>query len=220
MPLFNIFKNKRQTQNNSFAKIKPKIIADIHEKDSLIIPELIELGAEVEIKPLEVSDYIINNIAIERKTIADFASSMISKRLIQQLENMLQYEKRILIIEGKIEDARINPKAIIGMMLSIELDKKIPIIQTKNTQDTANYLFILAKQQLKGVQESTLHSRKPKSKQEQVQYIIESFPDIGPKNAKILIQKFKTIKDIINASPEELEAEIGKKADSIINLRD
>jgi len=221
MALFNIFKSRKHAEKNEKEKQKPKIICDIHEKNSMILANLSEnKDIELEIKNLEVGDYLADDTIVERKTIRDFTSSIISKRLIQQLENMLQYEKRILIIEGDIKDSMINENAIRGMMLSIEIDRKIPIIQTKDENETTKFLILLAKRQLKPAAEMTFHSRKPETKTEQIQYIIESFPNIGPKNAKALLKKFKTIKDIINAPEEELRAEIGKKADSIISLRD
>ena len=62
---------------------KPKIIADIREKNSLVIAELIHLGADVELKHLNLADYIISqDIAIERKTINDFVSIAISWLMI------------------------------------------------------------------------------------------------------------------------------------------
>jgi ERCC4-type nuclease len=51
------------------------------------------------------------------------------------------------------------------------------------------------------------------NKKEQLQYILEGFPGIGPKTAKKLLKKYKTIKKIILASQENLRKDIGKKAD-------
>ena len=65
--------------NNKAKKPKPKIIADYREKNSLVISELINLGVDVEIRELKVADYIVKDVAIERKTINDFVSSMINK---------------------------------------------------------------------------------------------------------------------------------------------
>ena len=66
---------------------------------------------EVEIKNLPVADFLINNIAIERKTVSDFISSMLNRRLLTQLEEINQYEKKLLIIEG-IDDKTINIKEL------------------------------------------------------------------------------------------------------------
>jgi len=215
MPFHNIFSKKPERKAKVEAK---KIIVDIHEKNSLVLANLIELGAETEIKHLEIGDYIIENTIIERKTMQDFVSSMLSRRLLEQLKNMQQHDSRLLIIEGKKKiEGNIHPNAIKGMILSISLDFKIPVISTENERETAEYLFLLAKQQAKQKTEISLHSRIPKTEKEQKKYIIESFQGIGPATAEKLLKKFGTIKNIINSSAEELEKEIGKKAD-IFNI--
>jgi Fanconi anemia group M protein len=139
---------------------------------------------------------------------------------------MQKYNSRILILEGKdfefleAQESKLNPNAIRGMILSISLDFNTNVIFTKDSEETSKYLILLAKKLLRPKTEFTLHSRKPQTISEQKQYIIESFPGIGPKNAKVLLKEFKSIKDIINASQEELEKLIGKKAESVIKLRD
>src|SRR3989344_7203649 len=100
MPLLDIFSKPRKQEK---AEEKLKIIADNHEKNSLVISELISSGVEVEFKHLLVADFLVQNTVIERKTISDFISSMISKRLSRQLEELQQYSNKLLIIEG-IED--------------------------------------------------------------------------------------------------------------------
>ena len=208
----NIFLNKRTKKS-----IKPKIIADIHEKNSLVISELIERGAEVGIKHLKVADYLVKNTAVERKTIQDFLGSIINKRLIRQLKEIRQYPNYLLIIEGideqelYHENSRIHPNAIRGFLLDIILKYKVPIIFTKDYEDTASFLMILAKKQKREL--SIRATKKVLTKKETLQYILEGFPGIGPKTAKKLLKKYKTIKEIINTPLDELKAEIGKKAE-------
>ncbi len=217
MTFYNPFKKTIKKKSN---KPQPTIIADIHEKNSLVISELHSSNQiNLEIKPLKIADYIIGKTAIERKTTNDFVSSMINKRLIQQLNQMQKYKQAILIIEGKQEDlfnnrANIHPNAIRGFMLSIINNHQIPIIQTQNSEDTSAYLITLAKQQLKPNQSITLHSRIPKTLKEQKQYILESFPNIGPKKAELLIQKFKTLSQIFNTSEDQLQEILKKQSQS------
>jgi ERCC4-type nuclease len=201
-----IFSNR---SNKEKIKDLPVIIVDIHEKNSLIISELISSKeVKVDIKSLEIADYLIKDIAIERKTITDFVSSMINKRLFEQLKNLNVYERKLLIIEGlknkELERISINPHAIKGMILSILTDYNIPIIFTLNEKETADYLIILSKQKEKEKTESNLHSRIPKTLNEQKIYILEAFPSIGPKTAKNLLDKFRSLSLIFNASEEEL----------------
>ncbi len=210
--IFDIFsKTKKQRKENSSSQ--QKIIADIHEKNSLVIPYLKELKAEVEIQSLKIGDYIVGNVIFERKTISDFISSIINKRLIQQLVELKRYKNKILILEGDIKEQNLgfNKNAVRGMILSIELEMNIPIIFTRDSEDTAKFLVILAKKQ-KNNKNLTLHSRKGLTKEETQKYIIESFPSIGPKTAEKLLKKLGTIKNVINTPVEDLEKIIGKKA--------
>lgn len=205
-------------RKKSKEKIKPKIIADIHEKNSLILAELIEKEKnkeiEVIIHALKIGDYLIGNTIIERKTIPDLISSMINKRLAEQLNQMKIYDKQLLIIEGNSEDFDDfnNPDAIKGFILSIINNYQTPIIFTRNAKDTANYLIILSKQQLKSKKEISLHSRIPKTLKEQKRYILEAFPGIGPITAKKLIKNFNNLNEIFNASEEKLEKILKKRA--------
>lgn len=204
-------------------KIKPKIIADIHEKDSLIFAELkSNPDIELEINSLEIGDFILGNTVIERKTSSDFISSMLSKRLVEQLINMQQYEKRILIIEGDLnnlyKNTRLNPNAVRGFILSIITNYETNIIFTTNYKDTANYLITLAKQQIKPKTKFSLHSRIPKTINEQKQYILEAFPNIGPKKAEALLKKFKTLSNVFNTSEEELNEILKNQSKSFRNI--
>ena len=218
--IHNIFKHKTRTK-----KPKPTqlIVADIHEKNSLVISELYKsTQVRLEIKSLKIADYIINDIAIERKTVQDLISSMINKRLIQQLTQMQSYKKSLLIIEGDLDEV-INEennisKALRGLLVSISTNYQTSIIRTQDYEDTAKYLITLAKQQIKPKTEISLHSRIPKTKKEQKSYILESFPNIGPTKAKQLLKKFKTIQQTINATEEELEEILKSKTKDFKDL--
>jgi len=204
-------------------KPKPKIIVDYREKNSLVISKLINLGIEIEFRELKVADYIVKDVAIERKTINDFVSSMINKRLFNQIQELQQYKNKLLLVEGIDEqelysddELGVNGNAIRGFLLSILLKYNIPIIFTKNYEDSAKFISVLSKKQTK---EMALKAKKRiLNKKEQLQFIIESFPGIGPVTAKKLLAKFKTIQNIINASEEELKETIGKKAEVINKL--
>ena len=158
-PLFNIFARPQPRKGGQVGTApKPKIIIDYREKNSLVISELVQLGFEVEFKELKVADYLVRDIAIERKTVSDFISSMINKRLLSQLEELQQYETKLLIIEGIDEQELyandeeidgIHPNAVRGFLLSILLKHKVPIIFTKDSQDTAKFISILARKKSK-----------------------------------------------------------------------
>jgi len=244
-PLLDIFSKSKRIRDEKPKFEKQKIIIDYREKNSLVASTLVELGFEIQFRELKVADYLVNNVAIERKTISDFVNSIINKRIIRQLQELQQYDNKLLIIEGideqelysddsdmqfhseaieeiaqqgqegkYIKENRrlsLHANAIRGFLLSVTLKHRIPIILTKNYEDTAKYLAVLARKKEK---ESSLNvTKKSLNKKERLQFILEGFPGIGPKTAKKLLEKFKTIKNISNASLEELTEVIGKKAE-------
>jgi len=213
--LHNIFSAKKQTIKKDLPK--PKIVIDYREKQSLVAAELVKIGFEIEFKELKVADYLVNDVAIERKTISDFISSMINKRLIKQLEELQQYKNKLLIIEG-IDEQEIYPEnnsvsqnSVRGFLLSILLKHQIPMLFTQNYKDTAQFIYRIA---MKKNQEMSIRANKKSlNKKEQMQFILEGFPGIGPKNAKKLLEKFSTLQNVFSAPQDELQKVIGKKAE-------
>jgi len=216
--IFNIFQTKEKRESKK-ELIKPKVIIDYREKNSLVASELVSLGFEIQFRELKVADYLINDVAIERKTISDFKSSMINKRLINQLNELQQYPNQILLIEGLDEqelysddsEIGISANAIRGFLLSILLNRKVPILFTKNYKDTAKFISVLAKRKPKEL--SLRVKKRVHNKKEQLQFILEGFPGIGPKTSKKLLENFKTIREIINLPKQELEKILGKKSE-------
>ena len=214
--LFNIFSKKTPKIKE---KLRPKIIIDSREKNSLVISEVISLGIDIEFKTLKVADYLVSGVAVERKTVSDFISSMISQRLLRQLQELQQYETRLLIVEGIDEQelytdseelTGMHPNSVRGFLLSILLEHKVPIIFTKNYTDTAHFLSVLAR---KKAREMPLNVKKRvRNKKEQMQVILEGFPGIGPKTSKKLLKEFKTIQNVVNAPEEDLKRILGKRA--------
>lgn len=205
---------------------KSRVIIDYRERGSSIYSRLVEMGIEIEIRELKVADYIVNDVAIERKTVQDFISSMLNKRLTNQLNSLQQYKNRILIIEGIDEqelyssdapNIGIHPNAIRGFLLSIILEHRTPIIFTKDSEDTATFISVLSKRKKREL--SLNVSKKNLNKKERMQFILEGFPGIGPKTAKKLLSHFRTLRELFAASLEELREIIGKKAE-VFNLVD
>lgn len=197
----------------------PKIFIDHRERSSEINKELIKRDIEIIEKQLVIADFVIKTknlngdiitVGVERKTINDFLNSIIDRRIISQLIGLKKhFDTPLLIIEGEeniYQVRNFHPNAIRGMMASIAIDFNIPILYTRNNKDTANLLAIIAKRLEKPRSlPSLLKKRKPLTLKQQQEFLIESLPGIGPTISKSLLNKFKTIKKIINATEEELK---------------
>jgi DNA excision repair protein ERCC-4 len=199
---------------------KKQIRIDFREKNSFVISELRSLNALCNVENLKVGDYIIEDLVIERKTYSDFLNSIINKRLIQQIESLKQYPQRLIIIEGheeEIKDRLFHKKAIRGFTLSLLLKHKIPLYFTKNSKETAELLVHLSEKKSNS-NNPLRENKKASTKKEQIQYILEGFPGIGSSTAKKLMKRFKTLKNVFNASEEEIKKEIGKKSEIFLDL--
>ncbi len=194
------------------AKDKVVILADTREQASSVVRELAEKGAMIKVKQLEIGDYVLSDdIIVERKTTEDFLQSMIDGRLFQQLVKMNEnYSMPLVIIEGNPDDLyslrNIHRNAILGAITSIALNYRTPILFTRDVKETAELLFVTAKrEQLSKEKDIRLRTgRKGLTLTESQQFVIESLPMVGPSMAKLLLKKFKSVKNIFNAPREEL----------------
>lgn len=197
---------ERPKKENDF----PVVYADSREGNSKVIRHLTEMEMDVKVQSMAVADYQVSDeVAIERKTAKDFVDSIIDKRLFKQARELSEeFKKPILILEGDdLYGGMVNANAIRGSIASIALDFGISIIPTRNAQDTAAMIKRIAIREQNGertpVQVRT--DKKPVSLLEQQLFIVESLPNIGPVNAKNLLEHFGSVANIINASEKELQ---------------
>ncbi len=188
------------------------VFADSREHGA-VIDYLFKNGINVKVGQLKAGDFIISeDIGIERKTTDDFVNSLIDKRLFEQAQKLKQaFIKPLYIIEGNFENIfsarNVDSKAILGALTSLILDWQVPILFSRNPEETAEIIANLAKREQidKKKLVSVRSGQKPKILTEQQQYFIEGLPNIGPSAARNLLKHFTTPKNIINASTEELK---------------
>ncbi len=193
------------------------IQADYRESPSGIPSLLVTKGIQVTVTPLKTGDYIINGrIAIERKTGEDFIQSLISERLFRQCAKLASSGYRpILLLEGSPFQTvhQIDRKAVKGALLSVIASWQIPVIYSKNKDDSTEQLVLLAKQDRR--QALLVKSSGYKSKRIKTQRMrfLQGLPGTGPVMASRLLNHFGSIEKIAQASLKELlEIEgIGKR---------
>lgn len=201
---------KDQRQLSEFHDKGIKVIVDHREVRSQVARELERLGVNIEVKTLEVGDYVISErIAIERKSAEDFVSSLLNNTLFEQISNISRsYQKPVLLIEGDglFSARQINPKSIHGALTSIGIDFGVSIFYTRDAEDSAILIQTLTnREQSDGQREIKPHGKKTAQLlSEQQEYIISAINEVGPKAAKNLLEYFGSVENVMKARYEEL----------------
>jgi len=187
-----------------------RIIVDHREYRSNVVRNLTYKGASVEPSQLDVGDYILSSrIGVERKKVDDFLESLIDGKLFKQIAQLRDaYSRPVLILEGEdlLTKRNINHNAIFGSLASITVDFGIPILNTKDSSETADLLKIIAQREQKEDKKSIAirGDKIQMSNRERQQFIIEGLPNVSAVIAKRLLSHFGSIKGISNASEKEL----------------
>ncbi|MEM4359313.1 MAG: ERCC4 domain-containing protein [Candidatus Bilamarchaeaceae archaeon] len=185
-----------------------RIVLD-HRESEEFVDLLTELGAHVEKAQLDVGDFVCSErVVVERKTCEDFETSVIDGRLFRQLENLVHnFPRPVVIVEGKEERSnRITREALMGAYSAIVSDYGLPLIFTRDTSETAEFIFFLAKHE----QRSKKHplrifaKRKSLTPSQSARAIVEMLPSVGPKLAKAILLHFGNIESFVKASENEL----------------
>ena len=205
----------------------PQITIDDRELVSRVAEYLSSAGAKIMLERLVTGDYRIGGrILVERKTTRDFVDTLTERDLLGQMRTMAtSCLKPVLIIEGKdlYGQRDIHQNAIRGVLAAISVNFGVSIFFTDNPQETAEFLMVLARREA----DNGSNERGPALKSiyqgnaEAQEAVISSFPDIGLKHARSLLESFGSIQGVITAEKEELlkVAGIGvKKAEKIYEL--
>jgi Fanconi anemia group M protein len=100
------------------------------------------------------------------------------------------------------------------MLAMIITDYGIPVLRTRDYRDTAAILMAIAKREQKEKTDFALRGeKKPLTAKELQEYIVASLPGVESVIAKSLLKEFGTIRNIVNASEDELKKVqlVGKK---------
>ena len=186
-----------------------RIVIDERERKSGIPKLLKAIGVNVEIKTLQIGDYIVSHETIvERKSIKDFMSSIFDGRLFDQCSRLKDnYQFPLIILEGNIDEIESiteNPLVFYGALSTVAVDFNIPIIPTPNASDTAKLLVSLASR--KEISKGPLLKKKKKSNdiQKQQLSVLSSLPGVGEKTAVRMLEKFGTPLNVLSASTKDL----------------
>ncbi|MHA1769587.1 MAG: DEAD/DEAH box helicase [Candidatus Thorarchaeota archaeon] len=188
-----------------------RMIVDSRELPTPVARHLARLDVNISGESLQVGDYVVSEeVAVERKEAGDFIQSMIDGRLFSQLSALRStYRRPVLIVEGEqITGLRaVDPAAIYGALASIAIRLRIPILWTRNPEETAHMLYRLAHLEQIG-SKKPLRTRSGESREsdaETLEYILSGFPGIDTVTSRALLSEFGTLDAIFSADEIELQ---------------
>jgi len=104
-------------------------------------------------KKLEAGDYSIegfeDSVAVERKTLEDFVSTVIRqrKRFYRELQRLEEYEAACVVVESDLRDvlnghyrSGAHPNAVLGTVISIVVDFDIPVFFCSDRQAACRFV--------------------------------------------------------------------------------
>ena len=192
--------------------ISINIIADDREQKSEVIESLMGIeNVDVCIRRLSIGDYQIDSrLIVERKTLKDFAVSIIDGRLFKQMLWLANSNsKAVLIIEGTASDTveiGMTREAMQGALITVSLILGIPVLRSKGPSETAKLIVFIARQIESmaggGMQR---HGYRPKTKRKRQFFILQGLPGVGPEKAERLLARFGSVEAAISASSSELQ---------------
>ncbi len=186
----------------------PLVYVDTREVTGLA-DRLRSRGARVEVKQLEVGDFVLSEeIVAERKTMDDFVKSVYDGRLFKQLSNMNEkYAKPFLIIQGEKKHLTgIGESAFYGALASVLADFRVPIFFAANEREVSEIIFhISRREQVEKKKETRIREgRKPSTISETQKYIVSGIPGIETVLADRLLAEMSTIEHLFSSSELEL----------------
>ena len=169
-------------------------------------------GVCLRVRRLTAGDFQVDGrLLFERKTLSDFAASVIDGRFFRQMAQLaISPLKGVLILEGKGRDLRetgIRREALQGALINASLMMGIPVLRALTPEETARLMVYAARQMNVAAAGGLPRSGyRPRGKRKRQLYILQSLPGVGPARAARLLERFGSVQNVFNANPENLEA--------------
>ncbi|MBI3869508.1 MAG: nuclease [Verrucomicrobia bacterium] len=179
-------------------------------------PVLLELqkipGVNATVQRLNIGDYRLGGrLIVERKTAADFVASIIDGRLFSQASRMARGPAdALLVLEGSGRDlasAGMSRPAIQGALITLGLVFHLPVLRSLDAAESARLMLYAWRQLVRQDRDSIDRvGRRPKRRKRAQLLALQGLPSVGPKRAEVLLERFGSVRAVVNASADELMA--------------
>jgi DNA excision repair protein ERCC-4 len=205
--------DKRRNESMQKKNLHINIVADDRECKGDVIKFLSENeNVDLSIQRLSMGDYQIDNrMIVERKTLKDFAVSIIDGRLFKQMIRLANPDSMgVLILEGTASDTvdiGMTREAMQGALITVSIILGTPVLRSKDPSETARLIVYIGRQ-IESMARGGLHRHgyRPKGKRRTQLFILQGLPGIGPERAERLLNRFGSVEAAISASSSNLQS--------------
>ena len=189
-----------------------RIVADDRENTGGVIAQLSpHPEVRLEIRRLAAGDFIVEQrFVVERKTLADFARSIIDGRLFKQTTALAQDPRRgILVLEGTgpTDKLGVSREALQGALITVSVFFGLSVLRARDPAETARLLVYLGRQTCEHARGGLARcGYRPKGRRARQLYVLQGLPGIGPDRAERLLEHFGSVPAVFLASDEALTA--------------
>ncbi len=202
------------------------IVADDRENAGGVISELrMRPDVTLEVRRMTVGDFRVeDNYLIERKTLGDFAASVVDARLFKQAAAMASGHCRgIIILEGTAGDAEkigVSREALQGALITVSVFYGLAVLRARDPAETARLLVYLGQQACRFARGARpRHGYRPKGRRARQLFVLQGLPGIGPGRAESLLEHFGSVQGVALASAADLGCVDGIGAQTALRIR-
>jgi Fanconi anemia group M protein len=162
---------------------------------------------------LPVGDVEIGpRVLVERKTVADFVASLEDGRLFRQAAALTQTSTNpLLVVEGEdpFDAARLPPEALRGVLLTLMVGFRLPLLRTGSPDETALTVARIATHEERRLARREAPEGVRPTAARRAMEVLASIPGVGDDRARRLLDSFGTVAAVAAASEEDLRAAPG-----------
>ena len=161
-----------------------------------------------EIADLDVGDYDLGSVRVERKSATDFNLAIMDRRLFGEVAKLRSScDQVIYIVEGDMFGARFHSdpqrtREAIAWMTAIQ---GVALLPSFNEAYTAEILYTMAQAAQHGFSQlPALRNGKPFDPRGAQAYLVEGLPGVNATLAESLLKKFGSAATVFSATAEDL----------------
>lgn len=190
-----------------------RIVADDREAASGVIDVLrARVDVAIEVNRLRIGDFLVEeSFVIERKTLRDFAASVIDARWFKQSAAMAAGARcGVIVLEGPVAAASelgVSREALQGALITVSVFYGIAVLRAHDVAETARLLVYLGRQARRFANHALPRpGYRPKGRRARQLFVLQGLPGIGPERAEALLDYFGSVEKVAQASALDLAA--------------